>query len=95
MITAREAKKQSLFNSTLKEEINGIGIAIAAAIKEGKFECTYSKYGQYTKQEETMILEELRSCGFKVEYDRNEMPAGCRSDQWGPYSYLKISWEEA
>ena len=31
---------------------------------------------------------------IEAEYDRNEMPPGCPSDQWSPYSYLKISWEE-
>ena len=93
MITAKEAKKQSVFNSALQGELEKIEGAIQKAIDEGKFRCRYAKWSTYTKEEETMILEELRSHGFKAEYDRNEQP-GCPCDQMDPYSYLKISWED-
>lgn len=93
MITAKEAKKQSIFNSTLVKEMGSIEIAIATAVKAGKFHCQHSKWGTYTKEEETLILEKLRELGFKAEYNRNEQP-GCPCDQMDPYSYLKISWED-
>lgn len=93
MITAKEANKQSVFNSTLKEEMGKIEAAITKAIAEGKFWCQHSKWGTYTKEEEMLILEKLRELGFEAEYDRNEQP-GCPCDQFDPYSYLKISWED-
>lgn len=93
MITAKEAKKQSVFNSTLKKEMDAIENDIAAAVKVGKFHCLHSKWGTYTKEEEVLILEKLRELGFKVEYDRSGHP-GCSCDQMDPYSYLKISWED-
>lgn len=94
MITAKEAKKQSVFNSTLKEEMEKIYKNMNESIALGKLSCQYAKWGAYTKDEEALILEKLRSLGYKAEYNRNEQ-FGCPCDQMDPYSYLKISWEEA
>ena len=93
MITAKEAKKQAIFNSTLKEELGKIDKTINEAVAAGKFYCQYAKWGEFTADEERLILEKLDILGYKAEYNRNYQP-GCPCDQMDPYSYLKISWED-
>lgn len=92
MIDAKTAMREATFNSVLKVDLEYIEQEIMSAVKDGKFKCTYSKYGAYSKKEESMIIDKLTSLGYAVSYDRNIMPLGCPSDQWSPYSYLKISW---
>lgn len=94
MITAREARDKTKYNSLILDLEKKIEKGIQKAIDEGKYECIIdidTGTPDYVRDE---IKKELDKLGYKHKIPAYEpMPYGCPSEQWRYYDKIIINWE--
>ena len=89
MITAKEAKHQSLVNSELKEHLRMIESRILKEITEGGTCVTICVYNPIRGELKNALLKELNNLGYKAEYELAKPSSLYDVDR------LYISWAEA
>lgn len=94
MITADQAYNKSLLYGKLIKEMSSIESGIKKATEMGVFNYTHSVYGNYKKDEEEAILQELKEKGFHCVYKPIMNSSSCPPSQMDYYSSLFIDWEK-
>lgn len=95
MITAREARDKTKYNSTILELEKEIEKEIQKAIDNGKYSCLIDIKTDTSDYIRDVIRNKLIELGYLCDVPIYEsMPYGCPSDQWRYYDTIHISWEE-
>lgn len=102
MISASEAKRQSILNSTAKKYIERLEGAIKKASKNGDCSATISidivesdsTFDKPYVKLRNAIVEELVNLGYTVDFEyAKPIPLGCRSDQWNfSNGHIRVEW---
>lgn len=97
MITANQARKDSVLHQRGQELIEEIEDYIIRASKMGRF-CATVNHGLVMNDENMELVQavndEMTGLGFKFDWEYAEpLPNGCRSDQWDfKNGTFKIEW---
>lgn len=104
MISANEAARLSICNSTVKVYLENLENSIKNSINEGEREAIIyhdieeapPSFVDNVKSSELKdaIVKTLKEFGYKTEFKYSEpIPSGCRSDQWNfNNGYIKVKW---
>lgn len=97
MITANQARKESVLHQRGQELIEEIEGYIVRATKNGKFSVTVNH--ELVMCDENIelvkaVYDEFSELGFKFDWKYAEpLPDGCRSDQWNYRNgVFKVEW---
>lgn len=94
MISALEAKKKVVLQTTAKKYMDEIEKEILKAVKDNRFATSVSYRTPIKNDVLTIILEELHNLGYEATYDpAKPCPSGCPIDQWSSLNYIRVSWE--